>query len=288
MRDRKSTGRSATQFVIVLALAGVAYAGGGIRKDLHFKVGKRPMLSIENPYGPIVVRAGAEHEVVVTAILHSDKVEVDSTQNHSRVEIISHLLSGADANTGIVEYEVQVPAEVNLTLHSDNGRLHAEKLRGDITLEGSNSAMEVIDCTGGHVHVKTLNGPVALTNVRDGHVEVMSMGGDVVLMGVSGPLININSNSGKIQYTGDFGDEGEYDFTSHTGDIEAIAPAYASIDVFARSNQGRVDSDFSLEPKHSSIYARSGSALIGTMGKAASAVKLVSFSGKIHLKKRQD
>jgi DUF4097 and DUF4098 domain-containing protein YvlB len=148
--------------------------------------------------------------------------------------------------------------------------------------------MEVVDCAGGHVHVKTLNGPVNLTNVRGGHVEVMSMGGDVVLIGVSGPLVNVNSNSGKIQYSGDFGGEGEYDFTSHTGDIEAIAPAYASIDVFARSNQGRVESDFSLEPKHSSIYSKGGSALIGTMGKAASAVKLVSFSGKIHLKKRQN
>jgi DUF4097 and DUF4098 domain-containing protein YvlB len=282
------THRSAAQFVIVLALAGIAYAAGGVRKDLHFKVGKHPMITIDNPYGSVVVRAGASHEVVVTAILHSDKVEVEQNQSHSRIELISHLLSGADQNSGIVEYEVLVPAEANLTLHSDNGRIHAEKLRGDLAMEGSNASMEVLDCAGGHVHVKTLNGPVSLTNVRGGHVEVMSMGGNVVLIGVSGPLVNVNSNSGKIQYTGDFGGEGEYDFTSHTGDIEAIAPAYASIDVFARSSQGRVDSDFSLEPKHSSLYNRGGSALIGTMNKAASAVKLVSFSGKIHLKKRQN
>ena len=280
--------RSAAQFVIVLALAGVACAAGEVRKDLHFKVGKHPMITIENPYGHVVVRAGAAHQVVVTAILHSDKVELEQSQSHNRIELVSHLLAGADQNSGVVEYEVQVPAEANLTLHSDNGRLHAEKLRGDLAMEGSNATMEVVDCAGGHVHVKTLNGPVNLTNVRGGHVEVMSMGGDVVLIGVSGPLVNVNSNSGKIQYSGDFGGEGEYDFTSHTGDIEAIAPPYASIDVFARSNQGRVESDFSLEPKHSSIYSKGGSALIGTMGKAASAVKLVSFSGKIHLKKRQN
>ncbi|HEY4054227.1 MAG TPA: DUF4097 family beta strand repeat-containing protein [Terriglobales bacterium] len=280
--------RSAAQFVMVLALAGVAFAAGDVRKNLHFKVGKHPMITIDNPYGPVVVRAGAAHQVIVTAILHSDKVEVDQSQSHNRIEIVSHLLAGADQTSGIVEYDVQVPAEANLALHSDNGRIHAEKLRGDLAMEGSNATMEVLDCSGGHVHVKTLNGPVSLTNVHDSHVEVMSMGGDVVLIGVSGTLVNINSNSGKIQYTGDFSGEGEYNFTSHTGDIEAIAPAYASIDVFARSNQGRVESDFSLEPKHSSLYAKGGSALIGTMGKAASAVKLVSFSGKIHLKKRQN
>lgn len=284
MRNR----RSATQFVIVLALAGVAYAAGESRKELHFKVGKRPTISIDNPYGPIVVRAGVPHQVVVTAVLHSDKVEIDQAQSRNRVDLVSHLLAGADANNGIIEYEVQVPPEASLTLHSDNGRIHVEKLHGDVAMEGSNAAMEVVDCADGHVHVKTLNGPVSLTNVRNGHVEVMSMGGDVVLMGVSGPLVNVNSNSGKIQYTGDFDDEGEYDFTSHTGDIEAIAPAYASIDVLAHSNQGRVDSDFSLEPKHTPFYAKGGSALVGTIGKAASSVKLFSFSGKIHLKKRQN
>jgi len=289
MRNAVQTHRiTAAQFVIVLALAGIAYANGDVRKDLHFKVGKRPMITIDNPYGAVVVRAGAAHEVVVTAILHSDKVEVDQSQSHNRIEIISHLLSGADVNTGAVQYEVLVPADTNLTVHSDNGRVHAEKLHGDLSLDGSNAAMEVVDCGGGHVHVKTLNGPVNLVNLHDGHVEVMSMGGDVMLNGVSGPLVNINSNSGKILYTGDFAGDGEYDFTSHTGDIEAIAPACASNDVFARSNQGRVDSDFSLEPKHSSLYTRGGSALVGTMGKAASAVKLVSFSGKIHLKKRQN
>jgi Toastrack DUF4097 len=124
--------------------------------------------------------------------------------------------------------------------------------------------------------------------VQNGHVEIVSMGGNVSLSSVSGPFVTVNSNTGRIQYAGDFGDEGDYEFTSHTGDIEAVAPAYASIDVLARSSQGRVDSDFSLEPKHSSLYAKGGSALIGTMGKAASSVRLFSFSGKIHLKKRQN
>ena len=59
--------RSAAQFVIVLALAGIAYANGEVRKDFHFKVGKRPMITIDNPYGAVVVRAGAAHEVTITA-----------------------------------------------------------------------------------------------------------------------------------------------------------------------------------------------------------------------------
>jgi DUF4097 and DUF4098 domain-containing protein YvlB len=154
-------------------------------------------------------------------------------------------------------------------------------------MESSTGAMEVADFGSGHLHVKTLNGPVTITDVHNGSVEVTSMAGDVSLNSVSGPSVSVNSNTGKIEYAGDFAGEGEYDFTSHTGDIEAIAPAYASIDVTARSNQGRVDSDFSLEPRHSPFTSTIGSAFHGTMNKAASSVKLFSFSGRIHLKKRQ-
>jgi DUF4097 and DUF4098 domain-containing protein YvlB len=281
------TVQCAAKVVTVLALASAAFGAGEIRKDLTFKVGKRPMISINNTYGPVIIKAGVPHQVVVTAILHSDKVELDQSKSRNRIDIVSHLLPGADRASGVVEYEIQVPPDANVTLHSESGRIHAEKLHGDVMVAGSDGPIEVADCSGGHVHVRTLNGTVSLSNVH-GHVEIMSMGGDVLMNGVTGTLVAVNSNSGKIEYEGDFGNEGEYDFTSHTGDIEAVAPAYASIDVLARSNQGRVESDFSLEPKHTPFYAKGGSAFAGTLGKAASSVKLFSFSGRIHLKKRQN
>ena len=272
----------------VLMFAGMAFGTSTVRKDLHFRVGKHPTVSINNPYGPITVRAGTPQQVVVVAMLHSDRVELDQSQSRNRINLVSHLLPGADSISGLVEYEVLVPPDADVTLHADTGTLHAEKLHGDLTMEGVNAAMEVVDCADGHVHLKTLNGNVNLTNVRNGHVEVVSMNGDVVMTGVSGPYVSVNSNSGRIQYDGDFGGEGEYNFISHTGNIEAMAPPYASIDVLARSNQGPVESDFSLEPKHAPFISRTGSAFTGTLGKAASSVRLFSFSGKIHLKKRQN
>jgi len=278
----------ALTLVTALMLTGVAFAASTVRKDLRYRVGKHPTLFINNPYGPITVRAGFPQQVLVVALLHSDRVEVDQSQSRNRINLVSHLLAGADATSGIVEYEVVVPPDANVTMHSDTGPLHAEKLHGDVTMEGSDAAMEVVDCADGHVHLKTLNGNVSLNNVRNGHVEVVSMYGDVRMTGVSGPFVTVNSNSGRIQYDGDFGGEGEYDFTSHTGSIEAVAPSYASIDVLARSTQGRVESDFSLEPRHTPFIARTGSAFAGTLGKAASSVRLFSFSGKIHLKKRQN
>ena len=165
--------------------------------------------------------------------------------------------------------------------------MHVEKLHGDVILEGSTAVVDVRDVNAGHVHIKTLNGPVTLTNVSDGYVEVTSVSGDVALNAVNGAQVHVNSSSGKIHYDGDFGEAGQYSLTSHSGDIEAIAPSYASIEVVARSVQGKVENDFPLQPEHTSFVARAGSAFAGTVGQAASSVKLLSFSGKIHLKKRE-
>jgi DUF4097 and DUF4098 domain-containing protein YvlB len=279
--------QSAATFAVVMVLVLAAFAADETtRKEFHFKVGHRASVSIINQYGPISVKPGPGKQVMVSAILHSDKVEIDQSKSGNRVSVLSHLLEGANADTGRVDYEVLVPSDASVTLHSTTGPLHVEKLHGDVIVEGNTAFVEVHDVSAAHVHVKTLNGPVTLTNITDGHVEVTSVSGDVALNAVSGSLVNVNSSSGKIHYDGDFGDAGEYSLTSHSGDIEAIAPAYASIDVVARSVQGKVENDFPLQPEHTSFVARAGSAFAGTMGKAASSVKLLSFSGKIHLKKR--
>jgi DUF4097 and DUF4098 domain-containing protein YvlB len=277
----------AAELVVIMILAGVVLASAEDHKEYRFKVGRKASISIVNQYGPISVKAGARKEVIVTAILHSDKVEVDQGQSGNRVTLLSHLLPGADATSGQVEYQVVVPADASVTLHSTTGPLHVEKLHGDVILESNTANVDVRDLADGHVHVRTLNGPVTLTNIVDGHVEITSVGGDIVLNAVTGPLVEVNSNTGKINYDGDFGGQGEYSLRSYTGDIEATAPGNASIDVTASSEQGKVVSDFSLQPKHTSFPLRAGSAFAGTMGKAASSVKLFSFSGKIHLKKRQ-
>ena len=64
------------------------------------------------------------------------KVEVDNNVVGNRVELQSHLLPGADAQSGRVDYEILVPADTSVALHSSSGPLRAEKLHGDVTLKG--------------------------------------------------------------------------------------------------------------------------------------------------------
>jgi DUF4097 and DUF4098 domain-containing protein YvlB len=281
------SGRTIQLVAIGAMIAGTLFAE--TRKEYHFNVGPKARVSVNNPYGSISVKPSTGNTVLVNAVLHSDKVEVDNNQTGNHIEIQSHLLAGADPESGRVDYEVFVPADASVTLHSSTGPLHAEKLHGDMTLEGSGAAVDIRDVSDAHVHVKTLNGPVTLTNIQDGHIEVDSLSGEVVLDHVNGPLVQVISTSGRISYTGDFGSSGEYRLTSHSGDIDAIVPEYTSADVVARSVKGEVHDDIPLQPKnHSWMNLTEGRAFMGTMGRAAvsSTVVLRSFSGKIHLRKR--
>jgi len=223
------------QLVTFVILATAICASAELRKEFRFTVNPGSVISITNQYGPISVKAGSSSQVIVVAVLHSEQVEIDHTQSGNRVDIVSHLLSQANADASRVDYEVSVPADASVTLRSSTGLLHAEGLHGDVTLESSQANVEVRDVSDAHVHVRTLNGSVSLNNIRNGHVEVTSVSGDVVLNSVNGLLVQVNSTSGKIRYEGDFGNSGEYMLTSHSGDIEASAPNDASIDVTARS-----------------------------------------------------
>jgi DUF4097 and DUF4098 domain-containing protein YvlB len=280
---------AATLVTVSLILTGTLVAE--TKKEYHFTVGARSGISVMNPYGSISVKPSLNNTILVTAVLHSDKVEVDDNQSGNRVDIQSHLLAGADAESGRVDYEILVPADASVTLHSSTGTLRAEKLHGDVSLEGPGADVDVRDISDAHVHVKTMNGAVNLDNIKNGHVEVDSLSGEITLNGVNGSLVQVVSTSGGIHYTGDFGNSGEYRLTSHSGDIDATIPEWTSADVSARSIRGEVHDDIPLQPKtHNYFPLDKGRAFAGTVGRVAvsSTVVLRTFSGKIHLRKRAE
>jgi DUF4097 and DUF4098 domain-containing protein YvlB len=274
--------------VVTLALATClsAAAFAESKKEYRFTVGPNANISVDTQYGAISVKPGSVNQVVVTATLKSGNVEVDQQQNGSRIQIATHLLQGADQQMGQVDYELLIPPDATVNLRSSAGPLSAERLQGDLTLEGADAVVNIRNVSNGHVHVRTMGGAITLTDVRNGHVEIASISGDVHLKSVTGPLVQANSGSGKIFYDGDFGSGGDYKFTTHTGDIEALVPPDVSADFSAHSVMGRVQHDFPLQPKHSRFSVEAGRSFFGTVGKAASEVVLRSFSGKIRLKQR--
>jgi len=271
--------------VLATCLSSAVVAVAESVKEYRYTVGPKANISVETQDGAISVKPGSDNQVVVTATLKSDKVEVDQQQNGNRIEIASHLLHATE-QTAKVDYELLVPPDATINLRSSAGPLTAERLQGDLTLEGTDAVVIVRNVDNGHVHVRTMRGPVTLIDVHNGHVEIDSISGEVHLKSVTGPLVQARSGSGKIFYDGDFSSDGNYKFTTHTGDIEALVPADVSASFRAHSVLGRVQHDFPLHPKHSRFTEEVGRSFIGTSGQASSEVVLRSFSGRIRLKQR--
>jgi hypothetical protein len=284
LRPRNFHQPSVRTLVMVTCLSAAAFAGN--IKEYRYTVGPNANISVDTQYGAISVRSGSSNAVIVTATLKSGEVEVDQQQTGNRIEIASHLLQGAEQSTGQVDYELVIPADATVNLHSSTGPLSVEHMHGDLTLEGTDAAVNIRNVENGHVHVRTMRGSITLTEVRNGHVELASISGDVHLKAVTGPLVQVNSGSGKIFYDGDFGSGGDYRFTTHSGDIEALVPVDVSAGFRAHSVLGKVQHDFPLKPKHSRFSEEVGRSFIGNSGQAASEVVLRSFSGKIRLKQR--
>jgi DUF4097 and DUF4098 domain-containing protein YvlB len=276
---------TAAGLMLATCLASIAIAES--RKEYRFNVAAQAHVSVDTHYGAISIKPGNANQVVITAITKSDKAAVETVQNGNRVEVVSRLNPGTDAQSGRVDYEVLVPADATVHLRSVTGPITADGLQGDLTLEGAAAQIEARNLSRGHLVVQTMNGPITLNNVKSSHVEITSISGDIQLNSVTGQLVKVDTTSGKISYNGDFGSGGDYKFVTNSGDIYALVPATASAEFSAQSLQGQVQNDFPLQPRqHNHPAVDATRAFFVTAGKAASGVVMRSFSGKIRLKQR--
>jgi DUF4097 and DUF4098 domain-containing protein YvlB len=264
----------------------LAFAADGKKQEFRYNVGPGASVTIANPFGSVYVKGSPSHQVVITANPHSDKVEVDASQSGNRIEAVTHFLQHAAANDGQIEYQVSVPEDASVTVRASGGPVTAERIHGDLLLEGDGANIGVRDAGNGLIHIRTVSGPISLTAVHNAIVEVMSVGGDVQLNDVDGKKVAVNTTKGAIRYTGDFGSGGEYRLINYSGDIDVTMPPSASVDLTARSQNGAVQKDFPLQQKSHPTFQISPRAFAGTSHSGASSVQLQSFSGTIRVKQQ--
>ena len=250
------------------------------KKKFRYTVGPQTVISITNNYGPITIKPSGNRQVVVTTVSYSDTVSFENEQHGNRIEL--HSISTRHGN-GLADYIVLVPDDALVSLRSSDGTLHAQGLRGDVILQAETATVDVSDISDAHLHVKTLSGPINLADIRNSHLDVQSVSGDVNIHNVTGSSAEVNSGRGRINYDGDPGPAGEYQLTSHSGDLEISIPASASVEIKSHSRNGESNEDI---PKYDGTPAMSsGSRFLKPRITNASRFVLRSFKGKIHVKR---
>jgi len=202
------------------------------------------------------------------------------------VEVRTHFLRKAGESDGRVDYDIQVPADANVMIRTATGPVQVQGVNGDVSVDTDTGKVEVRD-SNGHVHARTVSGPITLANLKDCFVEANSVGGQVSLNHVAGKNVSVNTTGGPIAFAGDFAGGGQYSLSTHSGTIDVMLPASASVDVTARSVTGSVENDFPLNPPvHPIMALAQGKSLAGSSNSGASAVHLRTFSGRIRVKKQ--
>jgi DUF4097 and DUF4098 domain-containing protein YvlB len=261
------------------------------RKTAKIDIASGGSLNIVNGSGSVTLHSGSGHQVLVTYVVHSNKVEVDqnASPDKQRVELRTHALPGQKptADEARVDYEITVPSGVAVSVNTTSAPITADGLSGDIGLSSEVGQIAVRNVARSYVHVQSVTAPVSLNNISLTHVDIQSSGGAVQLVNVTGQRVSAATTSGNIEYRGDCAGGGDYRLTTHSGTIDVILLPTASVDITARSTKGAVENDFPFQEKsHTSFVPQQGRSFAGTSNSGSSSVQLQSFSGKIRVKKQ--
>lgn len=271
--------------------------------------------------GNIAVVGGSAREVRVTAE-DPGSVTLHPTRDSSapglatRLEVVVSPSARAASEQvgecrGTSDMDLEVPSGATVYVKTRDGdveisnvaEVRAETSTGNINLERVAKAIEASTVSGdimveesnGRIRLRSISG--SLEAIRSKIVEptdflyAKTISGDVKLDQIAQPRVEVATITGEITLAGSLAQGGFYAFNTTTGDITLIMPDTVSFQVTAKVSQGgEIITDFPLKYTGglSTTDAMASGKLAGSFGTGPSpaTVKLVSFSGTLHLRKK--
>ncbi len=270
------------------ALSVLVVPASAHRIEKHFPVQGRPVISVRNDArGRIEVKSWRKPEVVVIAN-HADKAEVDTEQADHRIEIVTHVLDRSASPAELeTNYQITVPEESELQVHTDSGLVIVERVYGELTFDTVAADLQLQD-VGNYLVIRTVSGSLVCPRCI-GRIDFRSINGHAQLLQPSMDNVRIETTSGNITFDGEFRQRGIYILKNYSGLIDVRFTDTDSFDLSATSYQGSVENQASLKPDtHPGRHAPSKfvKGLFGTFNQGHAKVELSSFSGTIRIRKR--
>jgi hypothetical protein len=230
--------------LLLLAAASLASAADWTKR---FSVTGKPELRVDSNDASVHVWAGASSAIEVRVIaegwkIGSDEVRVTDHQVGNRVELEVRVPRG---NWGIgnhsVRVEVRAPREMSAGIHTGDGSITLEGLKGDARL-----------VTGdGHITVESLDGSLDATS-GDGRIEVRGRF----------DLLNLRTGDGSVEAAVQPGSKVATGWRIQTGDgsVRLRVPADLAADLDVRTGDGHISSQLPVaiagSPSESSLRGK--------------------------------
>ena len=278
--------KSLRQLAIVFGCAALALsttactaARGSFNRTLQVK---GPVtMRVATGAGHIHVISGDPSSVRVVGHIHAmglfnSRSRVDHVESNPPIEQSgNNIYIGRNTPNGVtIDYDITVPSNTQLTIHSGSGDLRIINIAGSTNADTGSGDIQA-DGLGGHVALRTGSGDVhaGFDNAND--IQISSGSGDLILKNAQGILV-AHTGSGDINVGGT--PSGGWNLKTGSGDVTLhTASAHYSID--AATGSGDIKSDQPITT-HGSLGHHH---LIGDVNGGGPTVKIVTGSGDIRI-----
>ena len=247
-------------------------------------------LDLENSGGRISVTTWDRPEIRIQAD-HSRRSVIEIRRRRSGV-ISVEAKSSRGGFGSIVDYDLTVPASLNLsfegwstdvTIEGSNGEISVETFQGDITIVGGSGSVTA-ETMSGEIHIDGADGVIEANSVAEdirisnssGEIYVETVGGSITFEGMSATVVEAGSVGGRISFDGIIVDGGDYFFISHGGTVTVSIPESSNVSVSVSSIHGNISSDFPGIPD-----LERGARNTFTIGSGGANVEVETFGGRI-------
>ncbi len=230
---------------------------------------------------------------------NADLVTIEVTKDGNGLKIETKYPSGRNnVNVG-VNYRIWVPDKAGVKVRNTSGsvivegmggsfeaditsgNLSAAKMAGSVDVRTVSGRISVEDAAN-DVDLKTVSGTITASRIK-GSVDAETTSGRIELRDISGAKsVRAKVLSGNITYDGELAAGAKITLEALSGSLDLTLPAAAAFELDAETFSGHVDSEFAitmsgkLSPKE----------LHGVVNNGGANLRLKTFSGSIHLKKK--
>ena len=278
---------------------------------------------LSNIAGTIVVTGGGGRDVTIEAIKRVQRpnpnaarallgmIDIEVVEQANRVEVRT-MYPRPRNFPGSVDYTVSVPEDANVTIRTMSGDIRVTRIGGELraqTVTGNVVAVAtrrlgMLRSVSGNIEItdaaaddsagaQTVNGSITVRGLKARAVQLGVVSGNIHVENAQATRMTARAVSGNVEYAGELVRNGQYEFTSHSGDILLILAGSTGFELRASTFSGTVQSDFAVDRRGEDALGRRGQAAVssgravrGAFGDASAMLALRAFSGNISITRR--
>jgi hypothetical protein len=234
----------------------------------NYPVTGKPEIVVDANDGDVEVAVASSQQVGVRVITHgwkiNDDLKITGTQSGNRVEIKlsrTHKVCFGFCFLSI-RVEIQVPRESDLELHTADGNLRIDDVRGNLQLETND----------GDIHLHDVEG-ILHANTHDGNIDVQGRF----------DMLNLRTSDGNIDAKVSASQNAQAGWTLRSGDgnIRLALPDNFAADLNAHTGDGSVKVDFPI----TTLGSSQESAVRGKINGGGISIELQTGDGDVRVEK---